>query len=111
MHHEQRAGHHRHDVGLGVFIGDEAGVAAEHEHRAVREVEHAERAVDDGEARADEREQRPQHQAVEHLRNEIDPIDHEYTRPSGSPRRLTRSSPAAALGGGREFRVQTQHSP
>ena len=34
-----------------VGVGDPAGVAAEHEHRAVREVEDAERAVDDRQAR------------------------------------------------------------
>ena len=42
-------------VGL---VRDIAGVAAEHEHRAMRQVQHAERAVDDGEAGADQRQQR-----------------------------------------------------
>ena len=75
-HHEQRAGDHRDDEGSGVAVGDKAGVAAEHEHRAVREVEDTERAVDDRQARGDQREQRAEHQPVEHLRNEIRPIDH-----------------------------------
>ena len=42
----------------------------------MREVEHAERAVDDREARADQREQRAEHQTVEHLRDEIRPVQH-----------------------------------
>ncbi len=47
---EQRAADHRDDERSGIAVGDLAGIAAEHEHRAVREVEHAERAVDDGQA-------------------------------------------------------------
>src|SRR5262249_2362308 len=80
QHHEQRAGGERRDERAGVLVGDEPGVSAEHEHRAVREVEHAERAVDDGEPRADQREQRAQHEPVEHLRDEIDPVDHDEPR-------------------------------
>ena len=76
-HHEQRAGDHRDDEGVGIGVGDIAGVAAEHEHRAMREVEHAERAVDDRQAGRDQRQQRAEHQPVEHLRNEISPIDHD----------------------------------
>ena len=48
---KQRARDHGDDERTGIFEGDIAGIAAEHEHRAVREVEHAERAVDDGQAR------------------------------------------------------------
>ena len=75
-HHEQRARDHRNDEGFGVAVCDKAGVAAEHEHRAVREVEDTERAVDDRQARGNQRKQRAEHQPVEHLRNEISPIDH-----------------------------------
>ena len=46
-HHEQRAGDNGDDERTRVGIGQPAGIAAEHEHRAVREVEDAERAVDD----------------------------------------------------------------
>jgi hypothetical protein len=51
-----------------VLVRDVTGVAAEHEHRAMREVQHAERAVDDRQPRADEREQRSEREAVEQLR-------------------------------------------
>ena len=47
QHDEQRAGDDGDDEGAGIGVGDPAGIAAEHEHGAVREVEHAERAVDD----------------------------------------------------------------
>ena len=50
-HAEQRAADHRGDVRAGVAVGQPAGVTAEHEHGAVREVQHAERAIDDGEPR------------------------------------------------------------
>jgi hypothetical protein len=43
----------------------------------MREVEHAERAVNDGQAGADQRQQGAKRQAVEYLRNEIWPINHE----------------------------------
>ena len=62
QHDEQRAGDDGDDEGARIGIGDPAGVAAEHEHRAVREVEDAERAVDDGQAGGDQREQRAEHQ-------------------------------------------------
>ena len=59
-----------------------ARIAAQHEHRAVRQVEHAQRAVDDRQAGADERQKRPQHQAVEHLRDEVSPGEHSSPRHS-----------------------------
>ena len=77
QHDEQRAGDDRDDERAGIAIGDPAGVAAEHEHGAMREVEHAERAVDDRQAGRDQRQQRAEHQSVERLRDEICPIDHE----------------------------------
>ena len=80
QHHEQRAGDHGDDEGAGIGIGDPAGIAAEHEHRAMREIEHAEHAVDDRQAGGDQREQRAQHQPVETLRNEISPVDHVAAR-------------------------------
>src|ERR1700761_2541830 len=43
----------------------------------MREVEHAERAIDDGQARTDQRQQGSERQAVEELRNEIRPVNHE----------------------------------
>ena len=76
-HDEQRAGDHRDHERSGILEGDIAGVAAEHEHRAMREVEHAERAVNDGQAGTDQRQQSAQRQTVEYLRNEIRPINHE----------------------------------
>ena len=66
-HHEQRARNHRDDERTGIFIGHEAGVTADHEHRAMREVEHAERAVDDGQPGADQRQQGTERQPVEYL--------------------------------------------
>ncbi len=56
-HDEQRAGDHGDGERPGILEGDIAGVAAEHEHRAMREVEHPERAIDDGQAGADQRQQ------------------------------------------------------
>ena len=64
-HQEQRAGDHRDDEGPGRLERHVAGIAAQHEHRAVRQVQHAERAVDDGQARADQRQQRARCQSVE----------------------------------------------
>ncbi len=55
---EQRPGDDGDGEGAGRLERDEAGIAAEHEHGAVRQVEDAERAVDDGEAGADQRQQR-----------------------------------------------------
>src|SRR6185437_4741896 len=75
-HDEQRARDHRDDERAGVLERDITGVAAEHEHRAMREVEHPERAIDDGQPGTDERKQSSQRQAVEYLRNEIRPINH-----------------------------------
>ena len=49
-HHKQRAGDHGDDERAGIAVGDIAGVTAQHEHRAMREVEHAERAIDDGQS-------------------------------------------------------------
>src|SRR6185437_9209718 len=62
---------------IGILECDETGITAEHEHRAMREVEHAERAIDDGQAGADQRQQRSERQAIEHLRNEVRPVNHE----------------------------------
>ena len=76
QHHEQRAGDHRDDERAGIGVGDPAGIAAQHEHRAMREVEHAKHAVDDRQPRGDQREQRAEHQPVETLRDEIRPVDH-----------------------------------
>ena len=81
QHHEQRAGDHRQDEGAGIGIGDPAGVAAEHEHRAMGEIQHAQHAVDDRQAGGDQREQRAEHQPVETLRYEISPVDHAAARP------------------------------
>src|SRR5262245_60372761 len=57
------------------------------------EVQYAERAVDDRQARGDQREQRTEHEPVEALRNEICPVDHSarleiegYAAPSAPPR-------------------------
>ena len=47
-HDKQRARDDGDDERVGIGVRDVTGVAAEHEHRAMREVEHAERAVDDG---------------------------------------------------------------
>ena len=76
QHDEQRAGDDGGDERARIGVGDPAGVAAEHEHRAMREIQHAERAVDDGEARGDQRKKRAEHQPVETLRYEIRPVDH-----------------------------------
>src|ERR1700761_8259068 len=43
----------------------------------MREVEHAERAIDDRQARTDQSQQGSERQAVEELRNEIRPVNHE----------------------------------
>ena len=64
-HHEQRAGNHRDDERTGIGVGHAAGVTAEHEHRAMREVEHPERAIDDRQPGTDQREQGPERQPVE----------------------------------------------
>ncbi len=82
-HNEQRAGDEGDDKGAGETIAEPAGIAAEHEHSAVREVEHAERAVNDRQAGRNQRQQRAEHQPIETLRDEIRPI---Y---QGRPRLLT----------------------
>ena len=64
------------EEGTGRLERDIAGIAAEHEHRAMRQVQHAERAVDDRQPRADQRQQRARRQPVEQLRDEIRPGDH-----------------------------------
>ncbi|MGY3471518.1 hypothetical protein ACVW0I_008389 [Bradyrhizobium sp. LM6.11] len=76
QHHEQRARDDGENERFRVLVGDEAGIAADHEHRAMREVEHAERAVNDGQAGADQREQGAEREPVEKLRNEIGPTNH-----------------------------------
>ena len=80
QHDEQRAGNDGDDEGAGIGVGDPAGIAAEHEHRAVREIEDAERAVDDRQAGRDQRQKGAEHHAVEHLRNKIGPVDHAVVR-------------------------------
>lgn len=76
QHHEQRAGDDGQHEGAAQVVGHPAGVAAQHEHRAVREVEHAQRAVDDGQAGGDQRQQGAEHQPVEQLRDEVGPVEH-----------------------------------
>jgi hypothetical protein len=66
-HHEERTGDHRNDERLRVVIGHQAGITSEHEHRAMRKVQHAERAIDDGQPRADQRQQRTECEPVEKL--------------------------------------------
>jgi hypothetical protein len=80
-HDEDRSGDHGDNERTRVAVGDPARVAAEHEHRAVREIEDAERPVDDGQPRRDQCEQGAEHQAVEALRQEIRPIDHRSNNP------------------------------
>jgi hypothetical protein len=58
------------------LVRREAGIAAQHEHRAVREVQHAERAVDDRQPRTDQGQQCAKGQAVEELRKEVRPGEH-----------------------------------
>ena len=47
----------------GILIGDDAGIAADHEHGAMREIEHAQRAVDDRQTGTDQRQKRADDQA------------------------------------------------
>ena len=89
QHPEQRAGDHRDDEGAGERSTRPAGVAAEHEHRAMGEIQHAERAVDDRQAGGDQRQQRAEHQPVEELREEIGPIDHGRSAFPGAAPSLT----------------------
>src|SRR3546814_3424785 len=49
-HHEDGAGRDGNQIGIGQLVGNETGIAADHEHRAVREVEDTQRAVDDRQA-------------------------------------------------------------
>ena len=79
-HDEQGTGDDGDDERAAVGVGDPAGVAAEHEHRAVRQIEDAERAVNDRQAGGDQREERAEHQPVEALRYEIRPVDHVVAR-------------------------------
>jgi hypothetical protein len=79
-HDEHRAGKDGDNERARIGIGQPAGVAAEHEHGAVSEIEHAEGAVNDGESGGDQRQQRSEHEAVEALRNEIGPVDHAAIR-------------------------------
>jgi len=66
-HHEKRSEDDRENERIRVSVGDISGIAAEHEHRAMREVENAERPIDDRQAGGDQRQQRAEHQPVEHL--------------------------------------------
>src|SRR5262249_28028957 len=59
-----------------VAVGQPAGIAAEHEHRAMRQVENAERAVDDCQPRRDQSQQGTEDEPVKALRYEISPADH-----------------------------------
>ena len=80
QHDEQRAGNDGDDEGARISVGDPASIAAQHEHCAVREIEDAERAVDDRQARRDQREKGAEYNAVENLRNKIGPVDHTVVR-------------------------------
>src|SRR6185437_659653 len=92
---EHGTGGERHEKRAARLVRDVAGVAAQHEHCAVREVQDTERAVDDREPGADEREQRAERQAVGQLRQEIGPADH------GAPRgRDARMTAARVANGG-----------
>jgi hypothetical protein len=71
----------------------------------MREVEHAERAVDDGQAGADQREQGAEREPVEKLRNEVGPTDHAtiavVARHGARQKKVTpqdQSEPAASQG-------------
>jgi len=88
-HDEHRACRYGDDEGAGIFERDIAGVTTEHEHRAVGEIEHAERSVDDRQAGADQREQRSERQAVEQLGNEIGPANHENDRGADSQSKIS----------------------
>src|SRR5262249_9095066 len=80
QHDEQGTGDDGEGERAAVGIGDPTGVAAEHEHRAVRQIEDAERAVDDRQAGRDQREERAEYQAVEALRYKVGPVDHIVAR-------------------------------
>ena len=80
QHHEERASDDGEDEGPGIAVGDPAGIAAEHEHRAMRQVKDAERAIDDRQAGGNQRQQRAEHQPVEALRYEVGPVDHASAR-------------------------------
>src|SRR6478752_304131 len=99
--YEKRAGDHRGDERSRRLERYIARIATEHEHRAVREVQHAQRAVDDRESRADEGKQRAERQAVEQLRKEIGPSDHGSLRAVASGShvrpRAARLAPQAAV--------------
>src|SRR3546814_8062130 len=69
-HHEEGAGRDGNQIGIGQLVGNETGIAADHEHRAVREVEDTQRAVDDRQAGTDQRQQGTEHQPVEHRSEE-----------------------------------------
>ena len=79
-HHKERTRDNRQDKRPGIGIGNPAGVAAQHEHRAVGEVKHAERAIDDRQAGRNQREKRAEHQSIETLRYESCPVDHASAR-------------------------------
>jgi hypothetical protein len=79
QHDEKGARDHRHDKRVGVGKGEPPGIPAEHEHGAVREIEHPERAVDDRQARSHQRQKGAEHEAVEQLRYKIRPVDHSRT--------------------------------
>ena len=67
---KERTRDHRDGERPGGVEGQVAGIAAEHEHRAMRQVQDAEGAVDDGQPRSDQRQQRARRQPVEQLRDE-----------------------------------------
>src|SRR3954468_16264940 len=68
----------------------------------MREVEHAERAVDDGQAGADQREQGAEREPVEKLRNEVGPTNHAMiailTRDGLRQKKVTPQVQSAAYG-------------
>jgi hypothetical protein len=76
-HDKHRAGDYGGDVRARIFVGDITSVTAKHEHRAVREIEHAKRAINNGQPGANQRQQCAECQPVEYLRKKIRPIDHE----------------------------------
>jgi hypothetical protein len=71
--HEARSRCDRDEVGAGILVSDDARIAANHEHRAVREVENAQSAIDDRQTGTQQRQQSAEHEPVECLRQEIRP--------------------------------------
>jgi hypothetical protein len=68
--HEHGSREHADDEGAGIAGHHIDRIGADHEQRAMRQVEHAQRAENDGEPAAYERQQHPKGKAVEGLRNQ-----------------------------------------